>query len=56
MKITFIFPVPGCSGMFRDLSTPTASGLNFRIINSLMEFWGLRLTWLDCKLIMTYDY
>ena len=45
-----------CSGMLRDLSTPTANGLNFRIINWLMEFWGVRLTWLDCKLIMTYDH
>ena len=32
-----------------NLKSTTANGLNFRIINSLMEFWGVRLTWLDCK-------
>ena len=30
-------------------SRVTANGLNFRIINLLMEFWGVHLTWLDCK-------
>ena len=28
----------------------TTNGFNLRIINSLMEFWGVRLTWLDYKL------
>ena len=49
--------VPECSGMFRDVPcswfyqrpSTTANRLNFRIINSLMEFWGGRLTWLDCN-------
>ena len=36
---------PASSGFSRV----TANGLNFRIINLLMEFWGVRLTWLDCK-------
>ena len=27
----------------------TTDGFNFRIINSLIESWGVRLTWLDCK-------
>ena len=31
------------------LKFTTTNGLNFRIINSLMEFWGVRLTWLDCN-------
>ena len=34
-----------------NLKSTTTNGFNFRIINSLMEFWGLRLTWLDCKQI-----
>ena len=29
------------------LESSTTNGL--RIINSLMESWGVRLTWLDCK-------
>ena len=32
-----------------NLKSTTANGLNFQIINSLMEFWGVRLTWLDFK-------
>ena len=27
-----------------NLKSTTANGLNFRIINSLMGFWGVRLT------------
>ena len=34
-----------------NLKSTTTNRFNFRIINSLMEFWGLRLTWLDCKQI-----
>ena len=34
-----------------NLKSTTTNGFNFRIINSLMELWGLRLTWLDCKQI-----
>ena len=30
-------------------TSTTNNGFNFRIVNSLMESWGLRLTWLDCK-------
>ena len=33
-----------------NLKSTTANGLNFRIINSLMEFWGVRLTWLDSSI------
>ena len=32
-----------------NLKSTTANGLNFRIINSLMEFWAVRLTWFDCN-------
>ena len=32
-----------------NLKSTTANGLNFWKINSLMEFCGVRLTWLDCK-------
>ena len=38
-----------CKNVEMNLKSTTANGLNFRIINSLMEFWGVRLTWLDCK-------
>ena len=31
------------------LKSSTTNGFNFRIINSLMDFWGVRLTWLDCN-------
>ena len=30
-----------------NLKYSTTNGFNFRIINSLMDFWGVRLTWLD---------
>ena len=29
----------------------TSNGFNFRIINSLMHSWGVRLTWFDCNAI-----
>ena len=29
--------------------TGTTNGFIFQIINSLIEFWGVRLTWFDCK-------
>ena len=29
--------------------TGTANGFIFQIINSLIESWGVRLTWFDCK-------
>ena len=29
--------------------TGTTNGFIFQIINSLMESWGVRLTWFDCK-------
>ena len=32
-----------------SLKSTTTDGFNFRIINSLIESWGVRLTWLDCK-------
>ena len=38
-----------CKNVEMNLKSTTANGLNFRIINSLMEFCGVRLTWLDCK-------
>ena len=31
------------------LVTGTANGFVFQIINSLLESWGVRLTWLDCN-------
>ena len=32
-----------------NLKSSTTNGFNFRIINSLMDFWGVGLTWLDCS-------
>ena len=29
--------------------TGTSNGFIFQIINSLMESWGVRLTWFDCN-------
>ena len=38
------------AGMQRWIfKSTTTDGFNFRIINSLIESWGVRLTWLDCK-------
>ena len=31
--------------------TGTTNGFIFQIINSLIESWGVRLTWFDCKLL-----
>ena len=30
--------------------TGTTNGFIFQIINSLIQSWGVRLTWLDCKM------
>ena len=43
-----------CSGMNLK-STVATDGFNFRIINSLMESWGVRLTWIDCKSYSTFN-
>ena len=32
-----------------DLRSTTTNGFNFRMINSLIESWGLSLIWLDCE-------
>ena len=32
-----------------NLKSTTTYGFNFRIINSVMQSWGVRLTWLDCN-------
>ena len=29
--------------------TGTTNGFSFQVINSLIESWGVRLTWSDCK-------
>ena len=29
--------------------TGTTNGFIFQVINSLIESWGVRLTWFDCK-------
>ena len=29
--------------------TGTTNGFIFQIINSLIKYWGVRLTWFDCK-------
>ena len=31
------------------LVTETTNGFTFQIINSLIESWGVRLTWFDCN-------
>ena len=33
--------------------TGTTNGFIFQIINSLIESWGVRLTWFDCKIPVT---
>ena len=33
--------------------TGTTNGFIFQIINSLIESWGVRLTWLDCKTLLS---
>ena len=36
--------------------TGTTNGFIFQIINSLIESWGVRLTWFDCKLLSQRYY
>ena len=36
--------------------TGTTNGFIFQIINSLIESWGVRLTWFDCKQSATQVY
>ena len=31
--------------------TGTTNGFIFQIINSLIKYWGVRLTWFDCNFI-----
>ena len=38
-----------CKNAEMNLKSTTNNGFNFRIINSLMESWGVHLTWPDCK-------
>ena len=38
-----------CKNAEMNLKSATTNGFNFRIINSLMGAWGVRLTLLDCK-------
>ena len=37
------------AGLNLTLVMGSANGFVFKIINSLIESWGVRLTWLDCK-------
>ena len=34
--------------------TGTTNGFIFQIINSLIESWGVRLTWFDCKFVIEF--
>ena len=34
--------------------TETTNGFIFQIINSLIESWGVRLTWFDCNMCKMY--
>ena len=34
--------------------TGTTNGFIFQIINSLIESWGVRLTWFDCKTLKSW--
>ena len=36
--------------------TGTANGFIFQIINSLIESWGVRLTWFDCNGAINSNY
>ena len=36
--------------------TQTTNGVIFQIINSLIESWGLRLTWFDCKYVSRVNF
>ena len=35
--------------------TGTTNGFIFQVINSLIESWGVRLTWFDCNIIIIID-
>ena len=39
-----------------NLQSTTTNGFNFRIVNSLKASWGVRLTWLDCKIFQRRDW
>ena len=41
-----------CKNAEINLKSTTTNRFNLWIINSLMESWGVHLTWLDCKLIV----
>ena len=38
-----------CKNAEINRKSTTSNGFNFRIINSLMDSWGVRFTWLDCN-------
>ena len=38
-----------CKNVEINLKSTTSNGFNFRIINSLMDSWWVRLTWFDFK-------
>ena len=39
-----------CKSAEINLKSTTSNGFNFWKINSLMDSWGVRLTWLDCTM------
>ena len=43
-----------CNNAEMNLKSTTDNRFNFRIINSLMESWGVGLTWLDCNDFLRY--
>ena len=42
-----------CKNAEMNLKSTTTHGFNSRIINSLIESWGVNLTCLDCNLTFT---
>ena len=42
-----------CKNAEMNLKFTSTNGFNFWIINSLMESWGVRSTWFDCKRVRT---
>ena len=42
-----------CKNAEINLKSTTSNGFNFWIINSLMDSWGVHLTWFDCNI---YSY
>ena len=38
-----------CKNAEINLKSTTGNGFNFRIMNSLVDSLGVRLTWFDCK-------